>query len=275
LTEPRIGIALVTHNAAAWLPETLDSIANQTLPAHVIAVVDDHSTDETLAVVASRQAQLPELRLASAGAAPADIKTRIARNFTQAVELLNDCELIALTDHDDIWRLDRLAHQTAIMSRDLEVWMLASNGALADDRGSLHEAFCVPAGFNALPANEALRWVIRHSVATGGASMIRPKYFKQPPDGWLHDRWWSLAAAAGYALRVDSGIVVDYRVHEGQQVGLNPGRQHQRGTNRITGADLADLRKIIDLHRLRTGAQVQCRSELSFPRLVRTLLGTP
>jgi glycosyltransferase involved in cell wall biosynthesis len=272
LTEPRIGIALVTHNAAAWLPETLDSIANQTLSAHVIAVVDDHSTDETLAVLASRQAQLPELRLASASVAPADTKSRIARNFTRAVQLLNDCELIALTDHDDIWRTDRLAHQTSIMSRDSDVWMLASNGALADDRGSLHEAFCVPAGFNALPADEALRWVIRHSVATGGASMIRPKYFKRPPDGWLHDRWWSLESAAGAALCIDPTIVIDYRVHAGQQVGLNPGRQLAEGLDRASGARAADLRRFADLHALRANADLACQPELTYRRLVRTLM---
>jgi glycosyltransferase involved in cell wall biosynthesis len=272
LTEPRIGIALVTHNAAAWLPETLDSIANQMLPAHVLAVIDDHSTDETLAVLTSRQERLPELRLASGVTESEDAKTRIARNFTQAVELLNDCELIALADHDDIWRSDRLARQASIMSRHSEVWMLASNGGLADGGGSLHETFAVPADFNALAANEALRWVIRRSVATGGASMIRPRYFEQPPDGWLHDRWWSLVAAASHALRVDSENVIDYRVHAGQQVGLNSGRQLAEGPGRASGARAADLRRLADLHSLRTDAALACQPELTYWRLVRTLM---
>ena len=275
MTKLRVGIALVTHNAEAWLPKTLHSIAEQTMPADALAVVDDQSTDDTLAIIQSGQSPLPELRLASATSDAREMKTRIAQNFTQAVGLLSDCDVVALSDHDDVWRSDRLAHQVMIMSEQVDVWMLASNGDIESDGASLHDTFSVPTGFNALPVQEAFRWVLRRSVATGGASMIRPAKFAQPPDGWLHDRWWSLVAAAAGRLRTDPQVVIDYRVHGAQQVGLDPGRQSQRGRSRITSTGMSDLRRMLDLRGLRSIAAPACRRELDYSRLLRTLVKGP
>ncbi|MFN8172632.1 MAG: hypothetical protein U0R65_12305 [Candidatus Nanopelagicales bacterium] len=45
------------------------------------------------------------------------------------------------------------------------------------------------------------------------------------PAGWLHDRWWSLVALARDGLIVDDGLVIDYRVQSGQEVGLDRAAQ--------------------------------------------------
>ena len=83
-----------------------------------------------------------------------------------------------------------------------------------------------------------MRVVLRKSVATGGASAVRPAAFADVviPAGWLHDRWWSLVAAAREELLVDDTIVLDYRVSSAQEVGLDTGHQGQAVLGRMMGA---------------------------------------
>lgn len=49
---PRISVVIPCYNYAHFLPEAIDSVLRQTLPAAQILVVDDGSTDDTSAVVA-------------------------------------------------------------------------------------------------------------------------------------------------------------------------------------------------------------------------------
>jgi hypothetical protein len=100
-----------------------------------------------------------------------------------------------------------------------------------------------------------MRYALRHSVATGGASMIRPATFPDlsVPEGWLHDRWWSLVATARGGLLVDPGSVIDYRVQPGQQVGLDGSSQRHGGLVRLSSLarhGRRSLRKERDLRRL-------------------------
>lgn len=47
----KIGIVIPAHNEASYLGSTLDSLLNQSLKAHRIVVVNDHSTDQTAALL--------------------------------------------------------------------------------------------------------------------------------------------------------------------------------------------------------------------------------
>ena len=170
--------------------------------------------------------------------------------------------MAVLGDHDDVWHPNRIGHQVGV----LEVWeqdvMLASDGRLVDEHGeaiggTLRSAFPVPITWSDATPAERMRTAIRHSVATGGASAVRPPVFADLsiPDGWLHDRWWSLVATVREELRLDSEQVIDYRVSSGQEVGLGRGRQDRSSMGRLaaavgavpsTLARLGDLRSLVD-----------------------------
>ncbi|MFC3228852.1 glycosyltransferase family 2 protein [Marinibaculum pumilum] len=60
---PTYGLLLCNYNDAAHLPRSLSAIAAQTRPFDEIVVVDDGSTDDSLAVIASFADRLPQLRL--------------------------------------------------------------------------------------------------------------------------------------------------------------------------------------------------------------------
>jgi hypothetical protein len=100
-----------------------------------------------------------------------------------------------------------------------------------------------------------MAYVLRRSVATGGASVLRPSRFPSldVPEGWLHDRWWSLVATAMDGMLIDTASVIGYRVQDHQQVGLDTGGQQGGSVRRLrtlvaTGG--SSMAKYRDLHRI-------------------------
>jgi glycosyltransferase involved in cell wall biosynthesis len=248
----RIAALIVTSDSERWLPATLASIASQTRPPDELIAIDDCSTDGTVDLLVAAG-----FRVVPAATTSPDVTTRIARNFVRGVRSCTDADLVVLGDHDDVWHPNRVAHQAGILELWREALMVASDGNLvdADGRptdGTLRAAFPVTPAWADLPPAERMRVALRSSVATGGASAIRPDAFPQldVPPGWLHDRWWSLVATGLDGMIIDRDAVIDYRVQPGQQLGLDAGAQRTRGAARLAaliGQGGRSLRKARDL----------------------------
>ncbi len=276
----RVAVVLVTSNSERWIEATLASVLAQSRRPDDVVVVDDGSTDRTVELV--MRALGDRVRVVPSTAATPDRATRIAHNFRLGLQQVRDCDVAVLGDHDDIWHPNRIGHQVGV----LELWqqdtMLASNGRLvgADGlpiEGTLRSAFPTPVVWSMASPAERMRTVLRHSVATGGASAVRPAAFAdvEIPSGWLHDRWWSLVAVAREELRVDDEIVIDYRVSAGQEVGLDPGDQARSTAGRLA-AGVARLPRTVgrlgEVRSLTSVATSNTAPELAIPRLLRTLL---
>ena len=258
-SHPTVAAVLVTHDAAPWLEATLSSIVAQRHQPDAIVIVDDQSTDDTRAII--ERTLGARARVLRATSHHPDTTTRIAQNFQQGLRAVRDHDVAVLGDHDDLWHPARIGHQVNQLRLHPEVEMLASDGRLVDASGratggTLRTAFPVPEDFNTMQPAEQMRAALRRSIATGGASAVRPAAFADVviPEGWLHDRWWSLVATARGAMRLDAEAVIDYRVAAGQEVGLDPGRQGlgtpQRLQEAVTHAP-ATLRRAADLRALR------------------------
>ena len=280
MTVLRIGVVLVTHNSSQWISSTLDSISTQTLPPTNVVVIDDHSVDDTRHLVehwaSSRMDPSTSLEWATSTAADEHSWTRIARNFTQGVRALADMDVVALGDHDDLWLPQRLQVQSELMSQANGMF-LAGNGVVQDSELTLFEVFRVPADAGVWGARTLLRHLLRFSVATGGASMIRPSALLAcahfaPPVRWLHDRWWSLLAASQGRLLVSQEPVISYRLSPEQSVGLDRGRQGRRGLDRLASVQVADWPRLKSVHSLKSEAAPELRGEFVWGRLLRTML---
>ncbi len=223
-----IAAVLVTHNSQNWIRQTLASIDAQELQPDERIAIDDNSHDDTVPILREHG-----FRVIQAATTADDVSTRIARNFVQGVRaaLAAGAEIVVLGDHDDVWLPGRIAHQTAMLEEYLQVAMLASDGRLVDESGApteyppatLRSTFPVPADFTDRSVRDQLAYALRHSVATGGASALRPARMQSldVPAGWLHDRWWSLQAIRAGNFLADETVVIDYRVTADQQVGLD------------------------------------------------------
>ncbi len=280
MTHLQVGIALVTRNSMAFLNETLASIEPQVSEASAIHVVDDFSDDDT-EITLNKWIRHVRTRGLDAHVRPStsrarNLHTRTAQNFTQAARTLRSMDLIALADHDDRWLPKRLIRQAATFTHHPHALMLASNGNLMGDEATLFDVFDVPKDLNDRPCEQIARHVIRNSVATGSASMIRRDLLRQPqgipPPGWLHDRWWSLVAASHCGLRVDQEPVIDYRVSLNQQIGLDRGRQATTGPSRLTTGRLSDLARLRDVMALHQHANEAARRPFTPTAVLRSLI---
>lgn len=277
---PQVGVVLVTHDSASWLAHTWDSIIVQDHPITRIVVVDDHSTDDTRTMIGKfcRDPRLGDARVdfVVSTSTAASVTTRIAQNFAQGVLELRTFEAVVLSDHDDVWLPDRVSRH--LQSWDAGALMVAGNGSIMSSDETLFDAFQVPSDIDSWDSRSRVRWVIRRSVATGGASMVNARALCEqpgflPPAGWLHDRWWSILAASRAGLRVDCHPVIDYRVSEHQQVGLDRGRQERRGFSRVAAVSFGDVGRVRALSSLRSIATGDLADEFTLPRLLRTLAG--
>lgn len=226
---PVIAAVIVTHNSQRYLKETLASIAGQSRPADVTIAIDDSSTDETSTILATHN-----FTVHRATTSAQDTTTRIAQNFQQGLRAATNAgaDLVILGDHDDIWHRSRIEHQGAILEQRSTTALLASDGFLIDEHGAavpgtLRSTFPVPDDFTDHPLRWQIAYAMRHSIATGGASALRPSVMTDwtVPAGWLHDRWWSLAALRAGRFALDATAVIDYRLSPDQQVGLDAADQ--------------------------------------------------
>lgn len=99
---PLVSIALCTYNGAKYLREQLDTLVKQTYPNLEFIVVDDGSTDETMAVLQEYAGQYPNFKIHTNAQNLGYIK-----NFEKAISLCSGA-YIALADQDDIWELNKI-----------------------------------------------------------------------------------------------------------------------------------------------------------------------
>src|SRR5579872_6976848 len=103
----RISVAMCTFNGGRYLGEQLESIGAQTqLPCELV-VCDDHSTDDTIAILKRFQANASfPVRIVQNA-----LRVGSTRNFDQAIGMARG-GFIALCDQDDRWlpgKLKRLS----------------------------------------------------------------------------------------------------------------------------------------------------------------------
>lgn len=228
-TVPVVAVVIVTHNSQRYLPETLASIASQSRAADVTIAIDDASTDGTV-----NELDDHGFTIQRATSTAMDLTTRIAQNFHQGLRAatMAGADLVILGDHDDVWHVNRIEHQTALLEQSPSTAMIASDGYVIDEHGAaapgtVRTTFPVPEDFSGMPLRAQIAFAMRHSIATGGASALRPAAMNDwlVPAGWLHDRWWSLMAVRFQCFELDTTPVIDYRISADQQVGLDSAEQ--------------------------------------------------
>lgn len=118
-----VSVVIPTHNRAALVKQTIDSVLGQTEPAREILVVDDGSTDDTLAQLAAYGDRIRVIHQEQAGVAA-------ARNnaFRAAVG-----KWIGFVDDDDIWLPTKLQCQMVLINQNAELGLVHCSDYAVDD----------------------------------------------------------------------------------------------------------------------------------------------
>jgi len=229
---PSISVALCTYNGSAFLEEQLQSILDQTLRPTEIVVSDDGSTDGSadlvLGIFGAWQTRNPG----------AEVSLRVLRNATPLgvtanfEQALSACtgELIALSDQDDVWHADRLDRIVSVFGRRPSLYLLHTDARLVDAQGhplgtTLLDTLGVSAeDRNAVHGGRAIDALLRRNIVTGATAVVRRSLVERArpfPASWVHDEWLAMVAAASGEMDLLDEPLVDYRQHEGNQIGAS------------------------------------------------------
>ena len=224
----KIGIVLATYNGEKYLSQMLDSLLAQTRPADFIVAVDDGSTDNTASILESYKDRLP-LQIARF---PHNQGHRAA--FAKSLELaqpqLDDNDMIALADQDDIW----LPQKLQILEETLQQTdanLVFGDAQVIDGKGKIiGESW---RQISSVPENLSLRAILTgYTNVTGCMTIFRAKLLKQilpiPEQVAVHDQWItfcaSIEAPNDKGVKSISTPVIQYRIHGENAIGL--GQSH-------------------------------------------------
>jgi glycosyltransferase involved in cell wall biosynthesis len=108
----RVSVIIPTYNRATWVMEAVASVLAQTYRAFELLVLDDGSTDATLAALASFGGEIQVLRREERQGVSA------ARNLGAAAAT---GEWLAFLDSDDLWLPDKLARQVEYLKANTDI----------------------------------------------------------------------------------------------------------------------------------------------------------
>ncbi len=130
---PRTVAVVPNRNGLRWLEGLLESIGRQTLPLHGVIVVDDASTDGSVAWLAAHHPQVQVLALQTQHRFAAAVNAGLAA-------LPDDADAVALLNTDVVLETDWHERAAAALHADPAVGSIASKLVRLDDPATIDDA---------------------------------------------------------------------------------------------------------------------------------------
>ena len=216
-----VSVVVPAFNVSATLAETLRSIFAQTYKRIEVIVVDDGSSDDTVAIAEGFEfdGRLRIIRQPNRGLAG-------ARNTGIAASL---GEYVAFCDADDLWEPNKLEAHVAHLNTRLNVGVSYAGSSLIDENGELMRHAQRPRLKN-VSAKHILK---RNPVGNGSAPVIRRAVFDDIAYRPKHERvrdwyfdetfrqsedlecWLRIALTTHWAFEGIAGLLTRYRINQG------------------------------------------------------------
>lgn len=229
---PLIDVLIPVRNGAAFLPETLDSLAHQTLADFRVLVCDDGSTDATPAILAAER-RFPVLvtRHERSRGISASLNALIALSLSAPAATA--ARFLARLDADDLCRADRFEQQVRFLEAHPDIGIVGSWFLEIDPRGQV-------VGERRLPVDPAaIRFellfsdplshpalLLRHEVFAGSDERYDSGF-----DNAEDYRLWCLLAHRVRFANIPEPLI-SYRRHPGA-VGIERRRQQTEMMDRV------------------------------------------
>ena len=204
--KPPISVVLCTYNGAKYIEAQLASILAQTYAVAEIIVVDDVSSDDTMAVVERAAARDSRISLSQN-----TFNIGFTSNFESALQMAKH-DYIAISDQDDIWQEQKIEKMMA---------------AIAPEAAAI---YCDSVRFTKeIPVNPTKNKSSRHVAGTnvrklamyntvsGHALIIRKNLLEKAlpiPSAVYYDWWLALQAVTSGGLQYLDEILVYQRAHD-------------------------------------------------------------
>lgn len=133
MSVPQVSVIIASYNYARYLPSALDSVLSQTFQDFEIILVDDGSTDESLAICERYASQYPSLIQLYTHARHAN--KGMPRSWNLAIEKSRG-KYIAFLGADDIWLAHKLERQVQVFAEFPNVSLVYSLAYTIDAEGN-------------------------------------------------------------------------------------------------------------------------------------------
>lgn len=203
---PLVSVVLCVYNGANYLQEQLDSILRQTYSNLEILILDDKSTDASVAILREYEEKHSNIQLIQNVT-----NLGFNKNFEKGISIAHG-EFISICDQDDIWlptKIEELVHNIGNAS------LIYSNSELIDEKG------------NSL--NRTLEYKIVHvnnptfkafldaNFITGHTCLFNknllPYILPIPNSVNYYDKWIAMVASYVGKVKYYPTILTRYRVH--------------------------------------------------------------
>lgn len=232
-TAPDISVVMATYNGEKYLKQQLDSILQQTIAPKEIIIVDDGSTDHTVAIIKT-YAHDDRIRLLIN-----EKNIGYIKSFEKGM-LNATCSLVALSDQDDIWLPHKLETLLLHMQGNIAVY---SDSILIDEKGEslLKKMSDIK---NQLTYDNCLMYAIG-AWAPGHAMLFKKELIEKAtpfPTIVTHDFWLGFVASCYGGIRYVNEVLVQYRQHAHNAIGANTRQQGREKPTKRTKIDIAKKR---------------------------------
>lgn len=206
-----VEVLMSTHDGERFLAEQVASIRAQTHPYVRLVVRDDGSTDGTVALL--QELGVEPVRGENLGLPAA---------FFRLLDDSGDADCYALADQDDVWAPDKLARAVARLDGVDGPALYCARVMVTDEQ--LRPLYPHelprrgPSFANALVQNIALGCTVVLNRAA--RDLVRGRW---PDECVMHDAWLYLVVAGCGTVVYDEQVVVQYRQHGGNTVGMGSG----------------------------------------------------
>jgi glycosyltransferase involved in cell wall biosynthesis len=204
--KPPISVVLCTYNGAKYIEAQLASIIAQTYAVAEIIVVDDVSSDDTMAVVERAAARDSRISLSQN-----TFNIGFTSNFESALQMAKH-DYIAISDQDDIWHHQKIEKMMAAFTTDAAAIYCDSVRFTKDipinpikNKSSRHVA-----GID-------VRKLAMYNTVSGHALIIRKSLLEKAlpiPSAVYYDWWLALQAVTSGGIQYLDEILVYQRAHD-------------------------------------------------------------
>ncbi len=200
-----VSIITPCYNSATFIGQTIRSVQQQSYPHWELIIVDDCSTDDSLARVEELAAAEPRLKI-----------IKLAQNA--GVSHARNCGIaavqgkyIAFLDSDDIWLPEKLSKQLAFMEEQALTMSFTAYQRI-DESGKIISRIISP------PRQVGYKQLLWHNLIIFSTSMVLRSaiegiHFKKAGhEDWIY--WLDLFKKCGYGFGLNENLV-QYRIRGG------------------------------------------------------------
>ena len=223
----KVLVLLGTYNGAAFLPEQLQSIQQQSFQDWQLLVRDDGSEDDSQNILEAFAREDNRIEILQ------DRKGRlgVAGNFGELMlaALDSKAEVVCFADQDDVWLPFKMAAQLTLLQEshttygsDTPILVYSDLHVVNHDLKTLYGSLMGYQGIRH-QADSPLNYLIAQNFVTGCASTINRALLEiavpMPTDALMHDWWIALCAAVWGRIEYLDRPTLLYRQHSRNQVG--------------------------------------------------------